>query len=343
MDIISKYARHASEHILLRIHLIMMIPLFYCFFQDSSQFCINSISLSCYNYRHIISELRSNDPSAYSCCLNRLVLLALLCVFLFAWVVDIINYYFFPKPAINNDGYDKNRHQAADNISLPSKDSVKADESKRKNELGKNMKYAEDELSKKVVHNKALLSLFICLLSFHPILKTLTKSYSDDTVYFLCFGCIVLHFFTYRYGKHEKENPLSMAFINICIMLFASRLKSNEDSILFMMLSFSILFFQQLQTWMNLLIIYVYLIVGMSQSNKFNGLLDGFSEYQLKTLVVIYISGFIFVVLFLPLSYFVLIKFGNERKLIHGKWDVLVVKEVDSFFFDSNEHKYKSN
>jgi len=71
------------------------------------------------------------------------------------------------------------------------------------------------------------------LLFLTPILRSLTATYSDDTILFLSIMCLMLHLLTHDYAfiNNYRERFAGMASLNLAIfatVMLASRLETNR-------------------------------------------------------------------------------------------------------------------
>jgi len=87
------------------------------------------------------------------------------------------------------------------------------------------------------------------LLGLSPVLKTLTRSYSSDTIWFLTFVLGTVHIAMHEYGYLQNNTPLSLTHfqgtisLNAAIfssVLLASRLSSSVEVFAFIFFSFAI-------------------------------------------------------------------------------------------------------
>ena len=167
-----------------------------------------------------------------------------------------------------------------------------------------------------------LLIIVTIVLGLSPIIKTLTLSYSEDTIIALVIFLFVIHLFTHDYSfingySNEFKFTISLNCIITVSILFASRLNSNLYSfgivllgiILFEMLPYFRHYLKTKSTKLyQLFTIVLYL---------FNNIL----LYNISTpIVIIYNLTCIVISFIVPLLLIYLLRYKEE---CFGKWDII--------------------
>lgn len=163
------------------------------------------------------------------------------------------------------------------------------------------------------------------LVVLAPVMRTLTKSYSNDTVTFLVMLLCSLHLFFHDYTITARITGSGMFSLNAGIfasVLLASRLSSNEYVFVFLCLATELLvFFPSVRKYImessehqNMAVAAVMLVVAFS-------LLLSLST----VLAVVYVTGVAFIGFVCPLG---LISVQKYKCKISGPWDIAKVKAL---------------
>lgn len=167
------------------------------------------------------------------------------------------------------------------------------------------------------------------LATFAPLLRTLTESYSSDTVNVLATMCGVVHLFLYDYfperGSTGFENAASLNAGFLMSLLLASRLDSSEAVASFLLCSIVILAFVP-TVFLRVQQASPILLIILANFGIFVMVQSGLRHVQNHGIAVLYCLLMIFISAVCPVLRWYLQRW---KHVIRGPWDVVSVPQLD--------------
>jgi len=171
---------------------------------------------------------------------------------------------------------------------------------------------------------RQMLLLAIVLLILSPVLITLTQTISNDTIWCMGIGLLIVHLYTHDYDpeirdslQHRYTSPISVNAPIFAAIVFGSRLGSPYQ--VFGLVLFAVLFFA-------LFPVFRHHIKRSSKTNKDNYrilllmlcVIAPVLLFVSQLLLLCYFASIFFLSVLLPMLF---VYMQRYKHVIHGKWD----------------------